>query len=77
MDDLYSNTGKPYTKEDLDYLINWYDKIGLEEMSLALERTGRSVVGKVYELRKGGKMKKAPQKGDIIVEHLRMRILYE
>lgn len=46
MDDLYSNTGKPYTKEDLDYLINWYDKIGLEEMSLALERTGRSVVGK-------------------------------
>ncbi|BDR64442.1 hypothetical protein K144316041_13640 [Clostridium tetani] len=37
---------------DLNYLINWYDIIGPDEMSFALERTIATIMNKVYTLRK-------------------------
>lgn len=58
--DLHENQGKPWSREDLDYLINWYNKIGIEEMSLALERTETTVATKVAILRKRGLMKRNP-----------------
>jgi polyhydroxyalkanoate synthesis regulator phasin len=56
--DLHFSQGKPWTDEDIDYLINWYSKIGLEEMSLALGKTEATVATKVAKLRKRGLMGK-------------------
>lgn len=56
--DLHPNNGKPWSKEDLTYLINWYEIIGLEEMSMALERSEVTVAAKIAYLRKQGKMGK-------------------
>lgn len=50
----HSNHGKPWLYEDIKYLIEWYDKIGAEEMSLALGRTISTVMSKVNILRKKG-----------------------
>lgn len=55
---LHPNQGKQWSKDDLDYLINWYSKIGLEEMSLALGRSEGTVATKVNILRKDGVMVK-------------------
>jgi hypothetical protein len=52
------NNGTLWSKEDLEYLINWYDKIGADEMSFALSRTVTTVNQKVSELRKKGIMPK-------------------
>lgn len=54
---FHPNNGKPWTKEDLQYLIDWYDKIGADEMSFALGRTIKSIMQKVSNLRKDGIMK--------------------
>lgn len=54
--DLHDRQGKPWTDEEKNYLINWYAKIGLEEMSLALGRTEATVANKVNQLRTQGKM---------------------
>lgn len=56
--DLHFSQGKPWADEDIDYLINWYVKIGLEEMSLALGKTEATVATKVAKLRKRGLMSK-------------------
>lgn len=56
--DLHRNNGKPWSKEDIEYLINWYSKIGIEEMSLALERTEATIAAQVQKLRKKGLMEK-------------------
>lgn len=48
---------EPWNDEDLDYLINWYNIIGLEEMSLALGKTESKVINMVYKLRNKGLMK--------------------
>lgn len=45
---------KPWTKEEVDYLVNWYMRIGAEEMSFALERPEASIMQKVTHLRKKG-----------------------
>jgi hypothetical protein len=50
--------GTPWSTEDLQYLINWYDYIGPEEMSFALERTICTINTKVVEFRKQGVMKR-------------------
>ncbi|AJA42501.1 hypothetical protein phiCT453A_11 (endogenous virus) [Clostridium phage phiCT453A] len=55
---IHRNTGKPWSNTDLNYLINWYDIIGPDEMSFALERTIATVMNKVYTLRKKGVMDK-------------------
>lgn len=59
--DLHQNNGKPWSEEDLNYLINWYEKIGLEEISLAVGRSEVTVAAKVGYLRKRGIMKKSPR----------------
>ncbi|WP_231247444.1 MULTISPECIES: hypothetical protein [Clostridium] len=56
---FHFNNGKAWSREDLQYLINWYDIIGPEEMSFALGRTIRTIESKVCILRKQGVMKKA------------------
>lgn len=37
--DLHDRQGKPWDDDEIEYLIAWYTRIGLEEMSLALGRT--------------------------------------
>lgn len=43
-------------KEEIEYLIRWYDIVGMEEMSLALGRTEATVANKVYRLQIRGQM---------------------
>lgn len=54
--DLHDRQGQPWTNDEIEYLTNWYIKIGIEEMSLALGRTEGTVANKVYHLRKRGLM---------------------
>lgn len=56
--EFHINTGKAWNTNDKQYLIDWYDIIGPEEMSFALERTIVSVMQKVNVLRQNGVMKK-------------------
>lgn len=60
--ELHFNQGNKWTKEDIEYLIEWLDKIGYEEMSLALGRTEATLRDKVFKLRKKGLMKRSNQK---------------
>lgn len=55
---FHGNNGKPWHLEDEAYLIEWYDIIGPEEASYALDRTIKSVMCEVGRLRKEGKMKR-------------------
>lgn len=57
---IHYNQRKPWTREDLNYLIEWYDKIGGEEISFALGRTEASIHQTVLKLRKQGVMKNRP-----------------
>lgn len=59
--DLHFNQGKPWNDDDIDYLIEWYTIIGLEEMSLALGRTEGTVANKVNQFRNQGRMPREPQ----------------
>ena len=52
---FHENHNKPWTKRDLNYLVNWYYKIGSAEMSLALGRPENAVRTKVWHLKKEGK----------------------
>jgi hypothetical protein len=54
--DLHDRQGTPWTHNELNYLIDWYDLIGVEEMSLALGRTEVSITHKVNVLRRQGRM---------------------
>lgn len=60
--ELHDRQGLPWNEEETEYLIRWYDIIGMEEMSLALGRTEATVANKVYRLQKEGRMTKAPIK---------------
>lgn len=55
--EYHFNQGALWSTEDKEYLANWLDKIGLEEMSLALGRTETTISEKARILRKQGKMK--------------------
>lgn len=65
--DIHTNQGKPWNKEDLEYLITWYGIISREEMSFALGRTETSIASKVSALSKSGKI--SYQKG---IRHRRL-----
>lgn len=54
----FHKKGIAWSSEDLQYLIEWYDIIGPEEMSFALERPATSIMQRVSELRRKGVMKK-------------------
>ena len=55
---LHDRQGKPWDDEEIEYLINWYTIIGLEEMSLALGRTEGTIANKVNLYRNQGIMTK-------------------
>lgn len=57
--EFHSKNGTPWTYSDQQYLIQWYDKISPEEMSLALDRTSNTIAEQVNKLRKKGVMPKA------------------
>lgn len=69
--ELHENQGKPWSKEDLEYLITWYEIIGAEEMSLAIGRPEAVIANKVSKLRKSGLMKR-PTKEKHVVRLLRV-----
>lgn len=52
--EYFGKTGTPYSQEDHDYLVKWYDKIPLEEMAFALERTPTSIEARMRYLKKNG-----------------------
>lgn len=54
--ELHDRQGQPWTVEETEYLIEWYKKIGLEEMSLALGRSETSVAARVNALKTKGLM---------------------
>lgn len=56
--DMHENQGKPWTCRDQKYLIEHYEKFGPEQVSLDLGRTIHTVMTRVYELRKNGRMPK-------------------
>lgn len=56
--ELHFNQGQKWSKEDTDYLINWYHIVGVEEMSLALGRSEQTIFEKVCKLRRKGIMTK-------------------
>lgn len=56
--DFHPNHGKQFTNKDIKYLIEWYEKIGPDQVSLDLGRTIHTVQQKAYTLRKRGLMAK-------------------
>jgi len=62
---FHTNTSKPWIYNDLEYLINWYDIIGPEEMSYALSRTIKSIAQMVNNKRKDGTMIKPIKQSNI------------
>lgn len=54
--ELHYMQGKLWEEEEIEYLIKWYDIVGMEEMSLALGRTEGTVANKVYRLQMRGQM---------------------
>lgn len=53
---FYPNTGKPYSESDRTYIIDWYDKVGGEQISLAIGRKIETLETKVRDLRRQGLM---------------------
>lgn len=53
---FHDRQNKSYDNDEIEYLVNWYNKIDGEEMSLALGRTLDTIRQKVNMLRKQGKM---------------------
>lgn len=60
--EFHPNQGKYWTYEEEEYLIKWYDLIGMEEMSFALGRTEATISEKVTRLRKLDRMVKPIKK---------------
>lgn len=56
--ELHDMQGQPWTVEEAQYLIDWYNIIGAEEMSLALGRSENTIATRVNRLRSKGLMNK-------------------
>lgn len=56
--EFHTKSGQPWEEDDIQYLIDWYEKIGPEEMSFALERPISAIIQKATVLRKKGFIKK-------------------
>lgn len=67
--DFHGKQKDPWTTTDQQYLIDNYESMGPEQVSLALERTIHTVMTRAYELRKKGLMRKAATR----TYHMRMR----
>lgn len=59
--DFHQKQGTPWTNQDQRYLIDYYERLGPETLSLDLERTIGTIMTRAYELRKQGVMPKAPE----------------
>lgn len=68
--DFHPNQGTPWTTTDQQYLIEFYEKLGPEQVSLELGRTIHTVMTRACELRKCGDMPKPAVKK----YHRRMRM---
>lgn len=66
---LHFNQGKPWKTTDEKYLIDFYEKLGPEQISFDIGRTIHTVMTRAYELRKGGLMPAAKKN----IKHKRMR----
>lgn len=60
--EIHFSQGTPWSISDKQYLIDWYDIIGPEEMSYALGRTEYSIVNYVFLLKKQGLFKRNSSK---------------
>lgn len=60
--EYHPNNGKPWTTTDEKYLIEYYDRIGPEQVGLDLGRTTSTVMTRAYELRKKRLMPKGSGK---------------
>lgn len=49
---FHGNTGKSWSRDDINYLLEWHGKIDGEEMSFALERTIVSIYQKYAKIKK-------------------------
>ncbi|MEY8252435.1 MAG: hypothetical protein RPR91_08620 [Colwellia sp.] len=54
--ELHPNHKQPWTTTDERYLIEFYKKININELSLALGRTPGVICDRAYNLRKASKM---------------------
>lgn len=68
--DFHPNQGTPWTTTDQQYLIEFYEKLGPEQVSLELGRTIHTVMTRACKLRKRGDMPKPATK----TYHRRMRM---
>lgn len=68
--ELHPNHKKPWTTTDQKYLIENYESLGPEDLSLALGRTIHTVMTKAYKLRQSGIM---PQP-KVRANHRRLRM---
>lgn len=50
--EFHENNGTTWNHEDIQYMVDWYNLIGPEEMSFALGRTIKTIQSKATELRK-------------------------
>ncbi len=56
--DFHPNQSKPWLIKDQGFLIDYYEKLGPDEISLVLGRTIHSIMMRACELRKKGDMPK-------------------
>ncbi|AMO55665.1 hypothetical protein GZ77_08955 [Endozoicomonas montiporae] len=56
--DFHFNQKKPWTTTDEKFLIDMYERIGPDQVSLYLGRTIHTVMTRAYQLRKNGLMPK-------------------
>lgn len=50
---IYNKRGRPWTKEEEDFLLENYEKMSLQELSEKLERTPKAIKMKYYQLKNG------------------------
>lgn len=65
---FHDRQGEEWSVDDECYLINWYDKIGAVEISLAIGKTVGTIMNKVHWLRKYGLM---PQQSKRVIKGTR------
>lgn len=68
--EYHPNNGKPWTTTDVKYLIEYYEKIGPEQVGLDIGRTIHAVMTRAYELRKKGLMPKGTCKKHRRIERI-------
>lgn len=54
--ELHGEHSKPWSEEDTQYLIDWYYKLGPDEISFELGRTLTAVQQRAHVLRKSGRL---------------------